>query len=53
MQNLFSGKDEEARVLIAQRTGRCLVEDALSAADHLAAEKIAYELAKDAVLGRT
>ncbi len=47
--NLLSGKDEEARVQIAQRTGHFLGEDTLSEIDRLAAEQIAYALAKDAI----
>ena len=41
--------DEDARMQVAQRVGSCLSEDTVSAADRMAAELLAQELAKDAI----
>ncbi len=47
--SLLSGKDEEARVQIAQRVGQRLAIDALSKTDQQGAELLAYQLAEDAI----
>lgn len=46
---LLRGKDEEARIQVAHRVGRCLQDVGLSEADRRATELLASELAKDAV----
>ena len=48
-ESLLSGKDEQARVLIAQRVGSSLADDALSEVDRRAAELLARSLVRDAI----
>lgn len=47
--SLLTGKDEAARVMIAERAGKHLADDDLSDADRAAAEMLVRELAEDAV----
>ena len=48
-RSLLNGKNAEARVQIAQRTGACLSRDDISDADRRAAELIARVLVEDAI----
>ena len=47
--SFLNGKDEETRMLIAQRTGSCLGNDVLPEADRRAAEILAHGLAEDTI----
>ena len=50
VSSLVGDKDDDARVHIAERVGECLSSDDLVEADRRAAEMLARELVRDAIL---